>query len=673
MRNRYDLAHLSWTLIGWVPYQWRLDRSTELGTSIAPDMPLIPIAVPGSVQEALRQHDLLPDWNIGLQSRGCEWVENRHWSYETVLPEGWVDAGMSVCLNCLGLDASGWVLLNGQEIGHFENAFMPHTFDLTPHLLAGPNRLSIVFACPPRALGQVAYTSQIQDWKPRFSYGWDWTARLVQTGIWDEITLEVSDGQEITELHCTTDVDAATHLGRVNIQGQVHAHAQQTVRLHLRELGSLPGEVLCTQEISSAQLVQGFVWNDLPVKRWWPNGQGNQPLYLLDCSLVDGMHVLDYTTRRIGFRTVEWISCEDAPPEADPWICVLNDRPLFLQGVNWTPIRLTFADVTVAHYRQILEAYQEMGCNLVRVWGGAFLEKDCFYDLCDELGLLVWQEFPLSSSGIDNWPPEGEQIINQIAQIARSYIERRQHHVSLIIWCGGNELQGALDGGKIGIGKPVTRAHPLIARLQQVVEHHDPTRRFLPTSASGPRFNAESQEMGQGLHWDVHGPWRLEGSLEDWNSYWQQDDALFRSEVGAPGASPVEIIRAFKGDLQEMPASIENPLWRRFSWWLEWPEFVAASGRDPEDLEEFVQWSQQRQAQALAIAAQACKMRFPRCGGFLLWMGHDSFPCTANTSVLDFYGHPKPAVESLKAIFWSHLPPTASLFTSQEPSEEQIA
>ena len=131
----------------------------------------------------------------------------------------------------------------------------------------------------------------------------------------------------------------------------------------------------------------------------------------------------------------------------------------------------------------------------------------------------------------------------------------------------------------------------------------DPDRRFLPTSSSGPRFGARAADFGKGLHWDVHGPWKLPGTMAEWIEYWAGDDALFRSETGAPGASSAEIIRRYKGDLAEMPGTADNPLWRRTSWWIEWPMFVEECGREPSSLEEFVAWSQARQAEALIIAA----------------------------------------------------------------------
>ena len=194
-----------------------------------------------------------------------------------------------------------------------------------------------------------------------------------------------------------------------------------------------------------------------------------------------------------------------------------------------------FADLARESYRKLIEQYADLGCNVFRVWGGAFLEKSWLYDLCDEHGILVWQEFPLSSSGHENWPHEDEPSMQTLEQTAESYVRRRQHHASLLMWCGGNELQGGMDGSKTGTGIPVGLDHPLMQRWKALVQREDPGRRFVPTSASGPRFLADAAHYGQGLHWDVHGPWKAPApTVEEWETYWRGDDALFRSETGAP-------------------------------------------------------------------------------------------------------------------------------------------
>lgn len=640
----FDLSQLDWQLTGWIAEFWRMQQTMEIGASPNAEVRAIPAKVPGSVQYALREAGIIPDWNVGMSFRQCEWVENRHWVYETALPDEWFASGKTFRLNCLGLDYRGCVMVNGKVIGEFIGTHVPHVFYITPFLAESSNRLAIVFECPPRWLGQFGYTSKMTEWKPRFNYAWDWTVRLVQIGIWAGISIEAIDGAQIESFRCVPDAEGS--------QGTLRSWGKTAGGKSVRLALSRNGRIVREQTLPGGAF--DVTWTGLAVDLWNPNMHGDQPLYDLTCTLLDadGAEV-DASSRTVGFRHVEWRQCEGAPEGADPWICVVNGKPIFLQGVNWNPIRSNFADVTEADYRKRLELYRDLGCNLLRVWGGAVLETEVFYDLCDELGLMVWQEFPLSSSGIENWPPEDERSIAEQSEIALSYIERRQNHASLIIWCGGNELLGALDGGKVGGEKPVDLTHPLLARFAEIVEREDPTRRFLPTSASGPRGYAHAAEFGKGLHWDVHGPWKADGDLDGaWTDYWSKDDALFRSETGSPGACSAEITRRYAGDLDPMPATADNPLWSRHtSWWVEWPTFVAEHGREPRDLDEYVAWSQARQSKALSIAVRACKSRFPRCGGILLWTGHDCFPCAANTSIIDFDGNPKPAALALKEIW----------------------
>ena len=284
------------------------------------------------------------------------------------------------------------------------------------------------------------------------------------------------------------------------------------------------------------------------------------------------------------------------------------------------------------------------------MWGGAHLEREIFFDLCDQMGILVWQEFPLSSSGVDNYPPDDHRSIKELSEIAYSYILRRHHHACLLMWGGGNELTE--HGGN---GVPIGLSHPLIERFAQIAGELDPVHRFVATSPSGPSFSALSENFGNGLHWDVHGPWKATPDLVEWEKYWKACDALFHSEIGCPSASPVHIIERTSGDIPTMPANALNPLWQRTSWWIQWELFLEQGGKEDSTLKEYVQWSQDRQAKALSITARCLKDKFPRCGGVIFWMGHDCFPCTANTSVIDVDGNYKPAALALKKVFKKEL------------------
>jgi beta-mannosidase len=652
MKTIRDLGSLSWRLSPSVPHFWEFAPFATLDDW--PEAEPIPARVPGSVQAALRAAGILPDWNVGRQARACEWVENRHWIYETLLPDEWFagDAAAPTAarrhtLVCRGLDYAGWVYLNGKLAGGFRGSHVPHRFDLEAHLAPSRNVLRIVFDLPPRWLGQFGRTSRFTDWKVRFNYTWDWTPRLVQVGFTDAVLLETSDGAEIADFRCAADAEIGPgrFAGLLAVRGRVPA-GWGTVRL---TLSGSAGIVREERMSAVAFAATGFAWRDLAVEPWQPNLSGSQPLYAVTCELLDDRGtLLDHSLRRVGFRRIAWRPCEGAPPGADPWLCVVNGEPVFLQGVNYPPVLPNWADVTREQHRKLLATYRDLGVNVLRINACGYLESADFYDLCDEMGLLVWQEFPLTSSGVENTPPSDPRSIGGMTGIARSFIVRRQHHASLLMWGGGNEL---LDKDM----KPYDLGHPMLAALARVVEEEDPARRYVPTSPSGPRWGIEEPFIGKGLHWDVHGPWKPKTDLAEWTEFWRKADALFYSEIGAPGAAPADLIKRYAGELAVMPIEARNPLYcLTLSWWTEDARFVAEhGGRPPRDLEEYVAWSQRRQADTLAIAVKACKDRFPACGGAILWCGHDCFPCAVNTSIIDFDGNPKPAALALRGVWRS--------------------
>lgn len=168
-----DLSQLNWTLRGWHPWFWCNQISMETGMWLQPDIAPIPAKVPGSVQLALREAGILPDWNVGLNTRACEWVENRHWSFETTLPDELTRQVGRKVLRCEGLDGNCILFVNARRVSEFANAFIHYEIDITDYLKDTGNVVCVLFADQPKSLGQVGYTSKIRDWKPRFNYIWD--------------------------------------------------------------------------------------------------------------------------------------------------------------------------------------------------------------------------------------------------------------------------------------------------------------------------------------------------------------------------------------------------------------------------------------------------------------------------------------------------------------------
>ncbi|HEX2999866.1 MAG TPA: glycoside hydrolase family 2 TIM barrel-domain containing protein [Armatimonadota bacterium] len=649
--SRETLNGSDWELRGYYRHELLLGQTMETRQNIQAMLPAAPATVPGSVQTDLRAAGFLPDWNTGLNSLACEWVPQREWvdRKRFTIPREW--AGRQIHLEFRGLDYSGRVYLDSDSLGEFAGTFLTHRFDITASARPGEEQtLQVYFDQAPEIDGQFGMTSQVPLYKPRFGYIWDWCARMVNVGIWDNVTLRATGTAWLTEVSLNPDLDADLHQGTLRVRARVEGEGAN--RLQVQVEGPGIGTVTA-QFPASAALQESMTFDG--VQPWWPTALGKQPLYQVTLTLLDNEGaVLDEETRTVGFKHVVWQPCTGASEDAIPYRCVVNGREVFLRGINWVPLSAFYGEVTRAQYERVLKQYQEMGCNLLRVWGGGLCEKDDFYDLCDRLGLMVWQEFPLSSSGYDNWPPEDPAILAELAPVAREMVRRRAHHASHLLWCGGNELQGAMDGSKRGVGRPVTLEHPCIRMFAEIVRELDPGKAFWPTSASGPRFGADKSEYGKGLHHDVHGPWAIVPEPER-TAYWWGDDSLFRSEVGVPGASAWETQQRYLGDQKLWPANRENPHWLHHGkWWI--PDAVPQvfghfDLEQPAEQHRFLESSQALQADCYRHAALAARARAGQCAGFLAWMGHDCFFCTANNSVIDVDGLPKRAYYALREVF----------------------
>lgn len=634
-----------WELRGWRQNDWAL-AITPFGEKVRhPEVGPLPASVPGSVRGALLREGLVPDPMTGRQSVLSEWTEHRHWTFSTELPEVAAEVlaepGRRATLVCEGLDHAGAVVIDSEVVSKFCGSFVTHRFDLTDAIRAGGRRLSIVFTEVPDGLGQNGWTSKIRSWKPRFYYGWDWTPRIVQTGITGPVVLKVGARVDLDRAEISTDFSAAKGRGTVSVElaccGLSDGHRVVVT------VTDTDGRTVAT-----ATGLGPLIQLELEPLLWQVRPAGSQPLYEVTIELTSFGRVIDVVSRRVGFRELAWRPTAAAPAGADSWLCSVNGRTVFLAGVNWVPLRPDFADVPDEAYRERLTTYRDMGVTMLRVWGGAGAERDVFYDLCDELGILVWQELPLSSSGLDNEPPKDRGYSQELTEVATAYADRLRHHPCLAMWGGGNELTIVDTPG--APGTPLSADHPPLAAARDALNSADPGRRFVATSPSGPRFSADPAEFGRGLHHDVHGPWEWAGSHQSWRDYWAADDAVMRSEVGVAGASPLDLLAAC-GLTESTDRTGLRRLWAHSSaWWLD--EFDRA---DPESsLAEWVELSSRRQAEWLAEAAASALGRHPSCAGFLVWLGHDSFPCAVSLALLDWWGRPKPAAGAFQEIFATH-------------------
>lgn len=642
--QRMSLNGRDWVVMGRLPNQVQKKVSMELGLTIDPYVDPIPATVPGAVQLDLMAAGRISDPHYGRKSEECEWVNNREWHYQkTFTLPAELRGFQRYEFHFKGLDTCGEIYLNKIKIADFEDFFLPQTIDVTGRLLTeGENVLDVMFRRSPEVDCMFGHTSRTKIFKPRFCYTWDWCPRMVPVGIWDDVELGGYNSGKLLDFYPKTgDESIAVQTSFSSLLGGDYTYTYTitgpnghnvTVKSFSESLPAGENVRIHTLDVPHPAL-------------WYPNGRGEQPLYTVALAITSAGMLCDNAQKRVGFRTLAFSQNDNAPAGALPYTLSVNGERLFLCGANWVPPSMYFGGVTYETYRRHLLRFKEMNCNILRVWAGSILEKEMFYDLCDELGIMVWQEFPQTSSGIDNLPPSDDPVVlDKLHAIASRYILEKRHHASHVIWCGGNEL---MTDDYI----PVDSRHRGIHMLGALVKELDPDKQFLPCSASGPSFCADESQFGRGMHHDVHGPWRYLG-VPDQYRFFNHDDALFRSETGAPGAESYASLLKYADGLPVWPPVAANIVWSHPSaWWVLYDDMQHLFGGFDEEssLPRYIESTRYLQMEGLRYASEATRRREGEAAGYIIWMGNEPFPNPCNTSVLEYDNTtPKPAYYALQ-------------------------
>lgn len=639
-----------WTLTGWWKNQWMMATSMETDTAIPACIQPIPATVPGAVQLDLMKAGLLDDPFIGADSLKGEWVNLREWTLCKTFRVPASFRGKRCVLHFEGLDFCGHIQLNNQKIREFSGMFEPVDIDVTDLLCYdGENLLRVLFHFSPEVDGQYGFTSKMTEIKSRFNYVWDWCPRIVPVGIWDDVCLYCYEHCDILDFYPKA-VPTAENAGRIDAQLSLSCRTQgsYTVRCTLQDNGHSIAALEKSFELSEGDNQLSFSFDAKPISLWWPNKAGDQKLYTVCTEIYTHDGVLCQSAQKtVGFRSVKWVRNPDSPASALPYTMQINGKNIFLTGVNWVPYTPFYGAMEKGGYQKYLKRFRDMNCNIIRVWGGAILEKEAFYEVCDQYGLLVWQEFHQSSSGIDNCPSSDPALLQKLERISARCIRARRSHASHAIWCGGNELMYAN-------GTPVNDTHVNIQMLQKLVEQLDPDACFLPCSASGPTFCAAQEEFGQGIHHENHGPWNYLGPKAQYE-YYNQDDSLLRSESGTPAVNRLETLEKVKGDFELWPPDLSNFFWLHHgAWWIPRPlmtEFFGEWSDTQQDLETFIALSQYIQFESLRYAASSMLRRWPNASGYLIWAGNEPYPNSCNCNVVEQDGTPKRGYYALQSIY----------------------
>ncbi|MGW5329705.1 glycoside hydrolase family 2 protein [Streptomyces sp. NPDC004014] len=615
--------------------------------------------VPGCVHTDLLAEGLLEDPYVGLNETRQQWIGRSGWTWTTSfdLPEV-AGEGIRRELVFHGLDTVAEISVNGHVVARTANMHRTYTFDVTDIVRPSGNELRVHIS------SVYAYTdARREEWgelpstydepfnyvrKMASNFGWDWGPTLVTAGIWKPVELLSWSTARLAEVVPTVEVVRPGEDGPVTVTargnvlrapGSEHheLRVSATVAGHSAHGRVGPGETSVTVvvEVPHARL-------------WWPIGMGEQPLYDLRFTLgdPDGITV-DHWQRRIGFRTT---ALNTRPDQAGtPFEILVNDVNVSVRGVNWIPDDCFVSRLGRADYAEALEHAVEANVNLMRVWGGGIYEKDEFYDLCDERGLLVWQDFLFACATYS----EDEPLRGEILAEARDNVARLAPHPSLVLWNGNNEnLWGHRDWGWPEILKG--RAWGLgyyTDLLPAVVADLDPSRPYWPGSPySGTQERHPNDQSHGPIHiWDV---W----NERDWTAY-AEYQPRFVAEFGFQGPACWPTVRRAINDEPPVPFGPVADAHQKAKDGVAKlrrgivPHLPEPRRKDPElEIADWLYLAQLNQARAVRFGVDHLRGQWPRCSGTVLWQLNDCWPVTS-WSAVDGDDHRKLMWYALRAAY----------------------
>lgn len=570
--------------------------------------------VPGDVLHALLQADKIEDPFLGENERDVQWVFQREWHYTHVfdVPEDFLSHPQQT-LYIESLDTLATLQLNGERLGDASESMMEACLrDVTGKLKAGRNTLEIILhPVAPEALARAAkdplpIAAPISDNNriPAMNFirkvachsGWDWAPCFPTMGIYGEVKL------------------LAGQWAPFNLNVTLHADTWQ---------------ISCDQPF----ILRGFHQEgttlhvqDKDIRRWWPAGHGEQTLYPIEVITPHGIE-----TRKIGFRTVEWIRQPDANGES--MALHVNGRPIFCKGANWVPPdAIPSRGDAETSWRPLLQAAVDAHMNMLRIWGGGRWESEAFYTACDELGILLWHDCMFACMHY----PSDETFLKTIDHELRQQIARLRHHPSIALWCGDNEILGLCAGGDAEAVPELAANYFRFAKAVGIaVKAADPDRLFWPSSPCNGPYDDPSECTPGSWHDDTRGDmhfWRVWHGNEGMEAYGTVKPR-FCSEFG---------FQSLPSDASQWGDNLTHPT-------VEFHQKACATGnkniltmmaryfRMPKDFYHTIYLSQVQQALAIEYAIRRWRSEAPRCMGTLYWQLNDTWP-SISWSSLEYKG-----------------------------------
>jgi len=601
----------------------------------------LPITLPGDVHTALLDAGKIPDPYYGENEVEVMWVNHVPWTIERTFTTTAVDIDGYLTLTLAEVDCIATVYLNGEVILEADNAFLRHDIDVTGKVREGENTLRVEFAVTREVARERAEahpfplpftknykTNGLEGVHMNFvrkaacHAGWDWGICLMPYGIYGTMSLRKSRlaRQESVQVDQRHDKDCV----ELTIKTRLFAFARGEVELQHTIDGQTVGGTVAVEKGENVVTHTVTIANP---KLWWPAGQGKQPLYELVTDLEG-----EITNRNIGLRDLQWVVEPDEI--GTTFKCRVNGRDITMMGANWIPADAIPSRITPQVVRDLLESAKAANMNMLRIWGGGQYEPDYFYELCDELGILIWHDFMFACMSY----PSDRKFLDNVRCEVTQQVRRLSHHACIALWCGDNEIIGSLGWYEETRAEPeryVANYDRLNHMLGNIVEDEDPARRFWPSSPSlgyldfSDGWHADTR--GDTHYWDV---WHSAKSFEAYRTL----NPRFASEFGFQSFTSMNIVETFAKEKDRNPSSpVMERHQRNEGGNARILETMTRYFRFPRNFEQMVFLSQVQQGLAMKTAIEYWRSTKPRCMGTLYWQINDIWP-VASWSSLDYGG-----------------------------------
>ncbi len=612
----------------------------------------IDATVPGEIHLDLMRQGLLDDPYVDINIFKARWVEECVWHYRRTFdaPQGALN-GKAV-LRFDGIDLTSIIYLNGKEIGRHNNAFMPCLIDVTGQLKAIGNELLVrvesgLFDVCDKPIREYKTATATMDvllhkriWmrKPQSHTEWDWSPRLLNVGLFGGVSLLYDEDVVISQ--ATLRQQVKEDLSSAVIEGRIFPAIESDKAYRL---------VIETDSKREEKIVDGIGEEGIGIsvnienpRLWWPIGYGEQPLYPVTLTLYDGDREVYCHKQSVGLRYVN-VKQPPHPKEGHYFIIEINNVPIFFKGANLVPCDMITAAITKERYETLVDRAIEANFNVLRVWGGGLYESDDFYSICDQKGIMVWQEFISACGEPPTW--EDNVLLENIKQEAIFNLRRLSSYASLVVWCGNNEITPYESSLYMEV-------------LPQLVEKEDPEKYYQPSSPYTDNSLEFAPENDNWYHLagDQH-PWEVGFTEKDHRKY-REMECRFPNEGGILGPTSLRTLKDCTDDIPDFNSTMSWEVHDNMEhYWKEGtsPDCDVKFWLDlfPQDttLKEYVMGGGYVQGEGLSDYIDNFRRRKFESASAIFWMYNDCWPCSRSWTIVDYYLNRTPSFYHVKRAF----------------------